>query len=517
MSQSQQTQNMLRAELPAIAIIALSAAVVALLYPPAALLLLFPIPGFFLLLLIRRHPLIALHLFILVLPASNFLLIFLYRIGMPASVVKALLYWEETVAACTIVVAVATLAASRAWRKPFQISVPDLVAAGLALLVVIYAIVTWQMIPQLGTEDLVRAVRDQLLYLLMFFVGRLVAVSYEQGWRILRSLAWITIATVLIGFFERIFVPITFFVAVGVPEFYSNIVGHTFPADSLGLPENFWTSVGGITVRRTTSVYTSSQPFSISFMLLLPACMWLATHGRSRRFIPRYLPSPRAMTFWTLLAIIALMTTITRANVVLGMLQVGVGLLFLRTRPWHVHRSMLWIVSIMVIGGMLIFAVFFRPLVGFIQSTVTFTESSSRVHKESLVNDLAHIGDYPLGRGLGTAGITSLRAQTSFEESAGGEGQYSKLLREMGLPGFVAYGLLLGTVTLRGLSGFMRHRKNLSPLGGISFVIFLCGMAILLNAVTTEWQGALSVSLVFWWLAGLVVTHTFRQQPEQQA
>jgi len=460
--------------------------------------------GYFL----ASHPRLPLHLLILVLPASNLILTLLYQYaGLPPRGGKVLLAWKELLVLAAFSLAIWRLLAPRSWRLSLtvRIQLVDLLVVMFAALVLVYIGLVPVITPEMSAVDLLRSARDLLIFLLAYGVGRLTPLDDVQSWRVLRSLALLSIATSVFGLFERFFVPIEFFLQIGLPRFYSDIVGYSFPAYALGLPENFWGAFGNRIIRRATSVYTSSQPFAISFMILLPTCMWLAS--RSRRGPVAGVPSPRAMIVWTVVAFGALVATVTRANIALGALQLLLCTLLLRVRPFHVNRRIGVIMALLTCCAVAGAVVAYRPLLGLVGTTLTFQEASSAQHRDSWLDDLDHLAEYPFGRGIGTAGITAARSSADYENSAGGEGQYSKILRELGIIGLVLYVGILLTVAITGFRAVGSHRASLDGRSGISFVVFAASIAFLLNALTTEWHGAASTALTFWCLAGAVVGH----------
>jgi hypothetical protein len=459
----------------------------------------------------KQYRFVILHLFILLLPASNFILILAYGVlGLPASLIKLSLYWEEILAVLAFGGTLLANFHQRKWRLSYRLHLAfvDLLIACQIIVVIIEAFVSWYSYPNLKPVDLIRGLRDQLIYILVYLVGRMTIPDERQTWLILRSLIIITVATSVFGFVERFLIPIDFFLWIKTPQFFTDIVGYKFPDASLGLPENFWTSVGGHTVRRATSVYTSSQPFSISFMLLLPPCIWLITQNRIARRLSSLL-SIRSMFFLFFVAFVALVATITRANIILGLLQVALSVLILRTNVWKVNRQLMKIAGIIVLASLIVLLAAYRPIVNFVHSTLTFTESSSSFHLDSLVADYEYLQSHPFGLGIATSGVTGGRIAERFQDIPSGEGQYSKMIREMGIPGFVFYlGILLG-VTRYSYVVFSRNKNERLSIAGLGFTVLLAGIAFLLNSITTEWHGALSTSLPFWWLAGTITTLSF--------
>lgn len=452
----------------------------------------------------HRFPLVALHLCILVLPASNLLLAMLYqRFSIPAGVIRLGLYWEETLVLITFVIVVGRVLVASSQRIRLRVHAADIIALVFATQVCGYLVAVPFTTPGLSPVELARAARDHLLFLLVYVIGRIVPLTDVQGWRVLRSLALVAIMTSVMGIIERFLIPIDFFVQLGLPTFFSDIVGYTFSGDSSGLPENFWGAVGQYRVRRATSVYTSSQPFAISFMLLLPTYIWLTT--RSRTPSMSFLPSPSATIFWALVAFFALVLTITRANIALGSLQLLLAIFLLQSRSWHIHRRLAWILGALLLCSQLVLVVAHRPIFGLVWNTVTFQEGSSAFHKESWEADIQHVRHYPFGRGIGTAGLSAARVAQPMESSAGGEGQYSKLVRELGPMGVVLYiGIFIGVI-IAAYRGTRVSRHSADSRDGISFLVLLAAVALLLNSLVTEWQGALSTSIVFWWLAGATI------------
>jgi hypothetical protein len=428
----------------------------------------------------------------------------------PGSLIKLGLYWEEILTFVVFFGAVLAILEQRRWTLSYRmhIAFTDLFAIFQVILVIIQAFISWYSYPNLQGVDLIRGLRDQLIYIVVYFVGRSTVPNDSQGWLILRSFVIITIIISVLGFIERFLIPIDFFLLIGAPEFFSNVVGHTFPDASLGLPENFWTSVGGYTVRRMTSVYTSSQPLAIGLMLLLPPLLWLLTqkHVSNQLHLP---VSSRTIFLLIVIVVATLVSTITRANIAIGLIQICLAIFLLRTNMWKINRRLLRLWGLILLAALIIFSIAYQPIVSFVQSTVKFTESSSNLHLQSLITDYQYLLNHPFGRGISTSGVTSNRVVDKFEDVPSSEGQYSKLIREMGLPGFIFYLGILSGVTSCAYIVFLRHKKEKHSITGISFTILLAGIAFLFNSVTTEWHGALSTSLPFWWLAGTVTTLSF--------
>lgn len=456
---------------------------------------------------LQRYQLLALHLFIIVLPASTFILVLLYGVvGVPARTLKLGLYWEETLPLFVFIIVILQGIGEKFWHKSINLHLVDLLVLLASIQVGIYILLIPIISPKLSPLDIARAIRDDLLFFIVYFIGRATPLSDLQAWRVLRSLIMVAMTTILFGFIERLLIPIDFFIKIKMPDFFTLVVGYTFSSASFGLPDNFFGAFGNQIVRRATSIYTSSQPFAISFMIFLPVCFWLAARLQPRP-IP-FVPRSRTMIIWTLLAFGALALTVTRANIILGGVQLLIAVLMLRTRIGYINRSLAWISIALSLSLLGFFAVAYEPILTLVRNTLTFTEGSSASHKGSWITDLQHLADYPFGRGIGTAGVTAARSAAGSDNSAGGEGQFSKIVRELGLPGLVLYVGILVTTIGAAYQTVQRYKASNDGRSGLSFVVFLGGIALLLNSLTTEWQGALSTSLVYWWLAGTVVRTT---------
>src|SRR5258705_11008384 len=101
----------------------------------------------------------------------------------------------------------------------------------------------------------------------------------------------------------------------------------TDSATGFGLPQNYWTGIGGHLVRRAGSVYLSGQAFAIPFLLFYPlATAWgFLREKRSALQIAAYL-----------IITAGLVLTVTRATMVVAFLQVVLLISLIRRPEWAV-------------------------------------------------------------------------------------------------------------------------------------------------------------------------------------
>ena len=93
--------------------------------------------------------------------------------------------------------------------------------------------------------------------------------------RLLKSILLVGVITSLYGIFEVFFLPISFHVQLGVPRYFGEVLGLSYPDYLFGLPPNYRAEVAGQTVRRSVSTYLSGQGFAVPFLLIIPiALVW---------------------------------------------------------------------------------------------------------------------------------------------------------------------------------------------------------------------------------------------------
>lgn len=436
-----------------------------------------------------RHPWTAFYAYLFLLaPHVLLMAILLVVVGLPANIVKVISAWKEAV----LLLLLFGVLLRFVQRSRFVLSLPDFLIVFYTGYVVIAAL--FALYHKTPLIALAYGVRDALLPMLVYFVGR--SLSFDEG-TAQRIFRMVLIATALfsgLGIIERFFVPIEWHVAVGIPRYFRELLGTPYPEWLLGLPYNYWTSANSGSIRRAVSVYGSSQGLATAFLFLFPFCIY--------GLLKRSLAEHRFATITFVLAIIALTLTFTRFTIV-----VCLFLLFLAGILGNRRARNIVAISVVIVGvafiGIFVVSSDVRLL---IINTITFEDHSSSRRLVVWADALRQIVEQPFGSGIGVVGQTSFRFETRVLNI---EGQYSKVGVELGIVGLLIYISILAATSMY----LMRaaYRTKASYHHALFFALSLCFIGLAMNAATTEWHNAPALVYPAWWLAGTCVAHAARQ------
>jgi O-antigen ligase len=280
---------------------------------------------------------------------------------------------------------------------------------------------------------------------------------------------------------------------LGVAAYFQDFLGlSTFTLGSdLGLPQNYWTGIGGHLIRRAGSVYLNGQGFAVPFLLFFPlATAWVFIRPKRTGWL----------LFGYSIVAIGLLLTLTRMTIVIAFIQLAL-FVTLRKRPEFA-------VAGLAMAGAMMAAIFILVpgFPSFVWQTLSFQESSSASHANDWANGIAAFAQHPWGSGLGTADQTALRAGLKHIT---GDNLYLKYAVEMGVLGvtlFVASLCSIGSSAMR----LYRHGKTLADQR-MGMTLWLATVGIAINGITAVVFNSITLGWLFFWLAGAVITVSERR------
>src|SRR2546427_593954 len=243
----------------------------------------------------------------------------------PATTVRVIAAWKELLIG--VLFAIAVTQAVIGGGVPRRVQWLDLAVCTLGVLALGYlmgANLWFGTGLPLGAQ--LYGARDAAFVSLLYFVGRASPEVAEHP-RLLRNLFVVGAVTSAIAIVEWIFVTPEMLVLLGAARYVQDFLGAAaVTAGNLyGLPDNYWTEIGGHMVQRAGSTYMSAQGFAIPFLIIAPAAtLWvLSTSGRTRLWWLGY------VILW-----VGLLLTMTRMTIVVCVLQTA--LILMARRRWDV-------------------------------------------------------------------------------------------------------------------------------------------------------------------------------------
>jgi hypothetical protein len=470
---------------------ALVTVVVGPLAPAAAVGLLLAAVG---VLLIATRPWLGFTAYLLLLAPHVLFMALLYGVvGLPPLVVRLLSAWKEGL----LLLLLASILVRPVWPRRLVITLPDLVLATY-LSFVLFA-TALALLRDTPLSALAYGVRDLLLPVAIYLVGRTLPLDEQRARWVFRLLLGVGLALAVLGIIERQLVPTEAHVWIGIPAYYRDILGLGGLDYLLGLPANYWTSANSGLLRRAVSVYGSSQPFALSFLLFLPPFAYA--------LLTRTLPERRFALLGLLIMLAALALTITRFTIVIALGQLVLMGLLLSARA----RRIAWRVLATVLAAGVAVLVAVPAVRLLVINTLTFQDHSSSLRLQVWGATLGLIFSNPIGYGIATTGQTASRFGGAVISI---EGQYSKIGVELGLIGLLLYIAVLATLSLYLLRGAYRVRRPY--LQAVSCVLAIVFIGLAVNSMTTEWHNSIALVYPLWWLAGSTVATLARSAPADQ-
>lgn len=444
-------------------------------------------------LLLLARPVRVLYIYILLLPFHSLIIALLVaQVGVPTSIVRAVAAWKELLLLGTFVLA-CMLWLSRG--KFIRLTWVDWVTVAWLAQVSVYFVLQDFVVP-ISVPLVARAygARDWLLFILPYFIGRLLVMGERTLQRVLALVAAVGVVTATIGIIEVLFVPTAWHIRLGTPIYLRDFLGLIYPDYLGGLPPNYWAEVGSRNIRRAVSVYFSAQGLALSFLVIFPVVIY--------RFAARQT--------WARLAVVAicglgLLLSITRMTIIACYLQ-AILILWQMARRW----SLGLLIGVPLIVALVLFALSSQVRT-FVVSTVTLSDTSSRVRPARWAAGIEDLAAYPQGMGLGVTGTTGTR----FNLGGGGdEAGYFKVTGALGLPGLLIFLAWFGGVIAAAWRLWRRGPPAMAPLG---LLVTAMAGGFLLNNLTAPPDQLPFTIYVFAWLAGTAVqlaSHSLPVAPE---
>lgn len=413
---------------------------------------------------------------------------------MSENTVRAIAAWKEMFAVLVLVATIVRMARGAGTRN--SVAPADLLAGGWIGLAVIFVItenVVWR--NNITTVGAFLGLRDAAFFVLFYFVGRGTPEIGEDD-RMLKR-AFLVLAVVsTVAVLEQIFVTPRMLVAMGVASYVNTFLGTPLSTagNAFGLPDNYWSLMGGHLVRRSGSVFLSSQGFATPFLVLLPAAtMWLWGQAKSPTFWQRV---------WYCVIWAGLLASFTRAVILICALQLLLALIYLK-RPTGAA-----LIASLCVTALVAVMVAFPSIANFIFETITWQSGSSTSHLKDWTNGITAFFQRPWGYGLGTTDQTAERVGLAPITA---DNMYLKYAVEMGVLGLLAIVAALAAFTVASITLIRSGATSTQRALGVTVALATLGIAA--DGMTAVVFNNPIVAYLFFWFAGACVTLAQRTAP----
>src|SRR5450759_2515762 len=269
----------------------------------------------------------ALILFLWLLPFHSLVIALLFGyFGVSVDTVRALAAWKEI--AIVVLVAWVALRSLTGAGPRAEIMAPDVAVTALISIALVFALLENPLFfARIPGAAVLYGFRDSVLFMLLYYVGRSTPEIAETD-TILRHAYLIALVVSIIGILERIFVSPDMLVLLGVASYMNDFLGLSAytAGNEWGLPQNYWSVLGGVWVRRSGSVFLHSQGFAIPFLFLMPAATAWTLNRRGKH---PWLARIGYAIIWG-----GLLVTLTRMTTIICILQVVIFYLIFRRPEW---------------------------------------------------------------------------------------------------------------------------------------------------------------------------------------
>jgi len=431
---------------------------------------------------------IALPVFSWGLPFHSLMVAVLFgALGFQAGTVRMLAAWKEIAVIGLVVFVIVRAVLGKGPRV--SVSWVDLAVGSLLLIAGGFFVAghVWLQIDLPRGAELY-GLRDIAFFMLLYFVGR-ASPEIADDPDTLRRLYIIAVLTSAIAIVEWFFVTPDKLVLLGVAAYFRDFlnVGAFTAGNDFGLPMNYWTHIGNVEVRRAGSVYLSSQAFAVPFLIVLPAATAWVFGAVKRRTLSVKLEYG---IIW-----LGLLLSITRMTIIVCVLQLLLMILILRRPEWAVAGLALGVLALIVSF------VAVPGLPGFVWDTITWQTSSSASHIKDWSKGLEAFFDKPWGAGLGTTDQSAVRFGVDPLTADNGYFKYAVELGVEGLIAHIAVYLGIGLASLKvARYGSTQSRRLLGA------VVLITTVGVMINATTGVVFNALTLSYLYFWFAGAIVT-----------
>jgi hypothetical protein len=442
------------------------------------------------LLIAARRPDRSLLILIVLFPFQGLLLAELFRLGMPASIVKHLGAWKETLALAVVVAGIRNLLASGE-----RLDALDRLALGFVAITALYAAFQTTIIPGAPAPRSIRLLgfRETAGFVLLLFGARHAGLGTRFGQRAARAVFLTGSLVAAVGIYEALLSSSWNHLVVNTiqyPRYSAEVLGSNLvnPNDI-----RIYGTVGGGQIVRIGSVFLDE--LALSWYLLLPFAIGIEriVRGRTSAF--------GALSTVAIGA--ALLLTQTRSAILAGAIIVLLTLPYAagRGRHWRLRASLLiGAIAMIAIPGAFALGVAKR-----IETTANKSDLSTVGHVGGFWGGVDTIEYHPLGLGLGTSAGTGQRFAVTTDIIP--ENNYLEVGVEEGAGPMFLFALL--TVALLFWLG-REARRRADPL---TTAAWTGGVGLAVSAWFLQTWESFPVAWTFWGIAGAVLVSAGQRAP----
>jgi hypothetical protein len=409
----------------------------------------------------------------------------LFRVS--ENTVRGIAAWKEMFAVVAVLITIVRMARGTGPRS--GVVTADVIAAAwiaLAAVLLITENTLWRNdVPPLAAF---LGFRDAAFFVLFYFVGRGTPDIADDD-RALRRCFSVLLLVSIVALLEQVFVTPRMLVGLGVASYINDFLGTPggTAGNAFGLPDNYWTMMGGHLVRRSGSVFLSGQGLATPFIVLLPgATAWVFARAGS--------PS-RLMRIGYALIWCGLIVSFTRGAIAVCGLQTLIIFLYLRRAAGAA------IAAAGATLALVVAMIIFPSVATFLLQTLTWQSGSSTSHLKDWSSGITAFFQQPWGWGLGTTDQTAQRAGLTPITY---DNLFLKYAVEMGV---IGVSILIASLIALGASGVRLLRRGLTDTQrGIGMMVALAALGIALDGMTGALFNNPIVAYLFFWYAGTAVT-----------
>lgn len=339
-----------------------------------------------------------------------------------------------------------------------------------------------------GLEQIARGLRSLVYPVLLLVIGAVAIGGFRASLGVRSALWWSSIVLGLSAVVERTFIPLRYWISIGLDQYWVVVRGETKDMLNGALPWNFYLPLFGQTVRRAFGIMT--DPLDLSYFLLLPFGLAVAEIWRARMAGEAL---PRVATAAAIGSALGITFSLSRLPIgIAAGLAVGIPLLLYGVgrrlpRPAIGWAAISGVAFVAVLG----ISVATTPSVGGadIAARAPVNLGSGGAHVVSLLR-VTDLGPLLVGRGLGTTGYLSAKFASSAAEISY-ENPYLDAAAQVGALGglLLAALLIVCTVMLlrvRGDAVVMTLPTGLT-LGALAVGGFLSGQLEVITSLGPTW------------------------------
>lgn len=411
---------------------------------------------------------------------SFLMMLFLHMVG-STTLLRMAQLWKELLLAVLLARAAVHVFRTHQLPKLHWIDLGIVAFLAIGALYLIYP----GSVPDMSLFAKAMGLRADAFFLVAYVVGRTIPLTRDQARNLLVALGAMTVivGAVAIAQFAAPQLTNRLFNQLGFQEFMLVQRGDLAVQESVRSR-----AISGIDLPRASSILLSDLVLSFFSLMTAPlalALFFTLERGRDRAMAYAFLAVATSLTF----------LTVTRSAIVA--LLPALALVAILSRRY----GLLTFLAVQVVLAALLVAALTGVTPRTLQRVFSPDEGSVRAHIVAIQDSLDIVREEPLGRGLGTAGQVAQRLKP--QGAITNESWYLQIATEIGIVPAVLYAsILLGF----GLAALRQYGRLSDPvlrgltlgMGGGTLALGLVGLTL------HAWEG-LTISIIFWLLAGIVV------------